>query len=170
MEHRDHISLADFSHLSVHRTDLCAGHELAHRITSQCNDDARIDGFDLTFKIRIARCQLLRLRIAISWRSAFDHVADKNIRAFESGLSEELVEKLSRRSDERAPLFVFIKTGTFANEHDLGIRRTFTRHGFLARMIQRALLTNPTSFATCAKISSALISTPNHPGSSRWHP
>ena len=95
MEHGNHITLAHFPHLPMHCADLGTGHEPAHGIASQRDDDARVDGFDLAFQIRITGDQFLRQRITVAGRPAFDHIPNPDIGALQTGLRQELIEELS---------------------------------------------------------------------------
>src|SRR5215207_879986 len=140
MKHGDHKTVGHFLHLPMDLCDLCAVEEQTHRKAPQRDDDAWIDDLDLVLKIIAgAGFYLIGQRIAIPRWAALDHIRDPDIRTGHACLFEQLVEEFPRRTDEGTSLLIFTCAGSFANEHDLGMRGPLAGDGFLARAMKFAL-------------------------------
>ena len=72
----------------------------------------------------LAGLDLLRYRIAVARRTAFQHVGDVDLFARESDAGEQLLEQLPGGADERDSLLVLVKAGRLAHEHQIGMRLT----------------------------------------------
>ncbi len=119
MEHGNDEMFIDPSHLPMYGRNFHSRHEFCHGEASQGDDDPGIDGIYLPIQVFIAGSQFIRKRIPVSRRPAFDHISNPNIGTFHPSLGEQFIQELSRGSHERTPLFIFIKTRSLANEHDL---------------------------------------------------
>lgn len=119
--------IAQFLGLSVDPGDAFAREILGHRETSQGHNDLRVDRRNLSLQIHRTGVNFVRQGISITGRSTLDDVGDKDIFTFESGLFEQLGQKLARVSNERAPFLIFMPARPFADEHDPRGRRSLTR-------------------------------------------
>src|SRR5687767_1458200 len=93
------------------------GREIAER-----RDDHRLDELDLPEEMRLARRDLLGLRVPVAGRPAFEDVRDEDVRAREADSAEQLVEELPRLPDEGDALLILVKTGRLPDEHEVRIR------------------------------------------------
>src|SRR5262245_16063985 len=85
---------------------------------AECEDHARLDGVELRREEGIARRDLVRLRIAVPFGPAFDHVRDVAVAlTVEADRREHLREELARAPHEGLALLVFLLAGTFAHYH-----------------------------------------------------
>ena len=100
----------------LHRADV--GHELGQRVATQRDDDLGRDGGDLCAQERVTSRYLLLLGIAIARWPMFDDVRYEHVASAEAGGLQELIEELTRRTDERPSLLVFVKARCLAHEHD----------------------------------------------------
>src|SRR5215216_1196977 len=137
MKHWDHKPFADLLHLPMDLGDLRVRDELAHRMTPERHNDTRIDDFNLIVEIIAGtRFDLDRLWIAIPrWTALYD-IGDKYIGACHACLGKQLIQKFARCADKRASLLIFIRTGTLADEHDLGMGGSFSRHRMSPPLIE----------------------------------
>ena len=112
------------------------------RDPAEADDDLRTDQPDLLAQPEDARILLLRLRIAVLRRAAFDHVADIDIApARQADRVEVFVQKLAASADERLAAQILLLAGSLADEHDLRIRHAHAEHEIRARFTQSAART-----------------------------
>ena len=76
---------------------------------------------------------LLRVRVAVARRAAFDNICDPHICAGHASLFEQLIEELSGRADEGSSLLIFTRTRSLADEHDFGAQRPLAGHSLGSR-------------------------------------
>ena len=68
----------------------------------------------------------------------FHRIGDIGLRPVQPRLCCDLVKKLPCRADKGPPAQVFLVTGLFADNHQLGTHRPFPRHGLGRVAMQRA--------------------------------
>src|SRR6476659_1928947 len=110
------------------------GGEVAERA-----DQLGLDQLDLAPEVRLARLDLLRQRVAVPGRTAFQNVAYIDILALQPDPVEELGQQLARGADERDALLVLVKARRLADEHQLSGRRAGAEHDLGAPLGERAL-------------------------------
>ena len=81
-----------------------------------------MDQLDLPPEVRLARLDLVRLRIAVSGGPAFQDVRDVHVRSRQADSGQQLVEQLARGTDKRDSLLVLVEAGGFPHEHQVGVR------------------------------------------------
>src|SRR5207302_11450427 len=84
--------------------------------------DRRLDQLDLPEEVALAGLDLVRLRIPVAGRSTLEDIRDEHVGARQPDAGEQLVEQLSRLSDERQALLVLVEAGRLADEHQLRAR------------------------------------------------
>src|SRR5215469_14682771 len=93
-----------------------------HREGAEPDDDLRPYDLDLPQHVRLARRNLVWLRVSIFRRAALDNVADVHVGAREAHAAlDDVGEELTRAADERLALRVFIGSRAFADKHQLRI-------------------------------------------------
>ena len=78
------------------------------RERAQRDDHLRLDRVDLAEQERLARRDFVRLRVAVLRRAALDHVGDVDVFARQADRLDDLRQQLTRTSDERLALHVFV--------------------------------------------------------------
>jgi hypothetical protein len=73
-------------------------------------------------EVRLARLDLLRVRIAVAGRPALDHVGDIDVRPREADSAQQLLEQLAGLPDERDPVLILVEAGRLADEHQVCVR------------------------------------------------
>ena len=86
---------------------------------AQRDDDLRLDRGELAEQERLARRDLVGLRIAVARRPALEHVGDVDLVALEAHRLDHLRQQLAGAPDERDALHVFIRARRFADEHQV---------------------------------------------------
>lgn len=143
MHHRNDRPAINLARLAVDAHDPLARKPSRHREPPERDDDVRIERCNLCIK-KLGTCiDLFGLWIAIVGRTVLDDVGDEHILTPETGAAQQLGEELSRGSDERSPLAIFVHAWSFANEHDARIGRSFTRYCSGRRTTQCATRTVP---------------------------
>ena len=89
---------------------------------AQRDNHFRLDDVDLLKQKRLARLDFVRFGIAVLRRPALDDVGDVDVLALEIDRLDDLRQQLSRPSDERNALEIFIPAGGFPDEHQRGVR------------------------------------------------
>src|SRR6266487_463864 len=141
MVHGDYESVTHFSHLPMDLGNFRSFEKQAHGETTERNDDAWVDDFNLVLKIIAgASFDFIGQRITVSWRTAFDHIRDPHICACYASLFEQLIQEFPRRADKWTSLLVFMETRSLANEHNLRMSWPFARD---------CLLTGTMKFTFC---------------------
>ena len=115
-------------------------HDGLRRECPEAADDLGTDRRELPAKERIARTDFVRFGVAVVWRPALQHVADVDIFAFEIDGLDNLGQQLSRPSDERQALLVFVKTRRFTHKHEFSVRIPGAEHDMGAFRRQLAAL------------------------------
>src|SRR5581483_12148884 len=82
-----------------------AGEQLRGEVPER-RDDLRLDQLDLAEEMRLAGLDLVRLRVAVSGRAAFQNIRDVHVLAAQADPEQELLEQLSGLADERHALLV----------------------------------------------------------------
>ena len=95
--------------------------EQLRREVAERRDELRLDQLDLPEEVRLARLDLVGLRIAVPRRAALDHVGDVDVGALEADPGEQLLEQLPRLADEGDALLVLVEARRLADEHQLGV-------------------------------------------------
>src|SRR5919204_1852594 len=90
-----------------------------------------------------ARSNLIRHRIPVSRRSMLQNVADENVLSRQIHRAENFCEQLTRRPHEGEALLVFSRARRLADDHELGVRISLTRHGVRRGRVQRAARARP---------------------------
>ena len=142
MEHGHNQASVDAMRLPVDAADAGVGDEFRHREASQGDNHFGVDGFNLAVEIGRAGGQFFRLGVAVARWTAFDHVGDEDILPLETDAGQQLLQKFTGGPHEGASLLVLVETGSFANQHDVGIGRPFAGNGVLAGVAQGAARTN----------------------------
>ena len=96
------------------------------RRVSQRNDNVRPNASNLLAQKRRAGKHLFRTRVAISRRTAFEHVGDIDLLARQACQRQDAVEVLARSAHKGFSLQVFIATRRLAHKHHarMGVART----------------------------------------------
>jgi hypothetical protein len=87
---------------------------------------------------RLARIDLVGLRVAVPRRPRLEHVGDEDVVAREPDLLQELVEELSGAADEREALLVLVHPGRLTDEHEVGVGIARAEDDLGPRLRQRA--------------------------------
>ena len=95
-----------------------------------------IDRGDLRVEILTAIAGFFVRGIPISGWAAAQDVADVKFRANEFAGDNDLVHQLARAADKRFALFVFVRSGSFADEHDLRFGIANPKNGLSPRGCQ----------------------------------
>ncbi len=111
--------------------------ELGGEVAEGC-DERRPDQLDLAEEVRLARLDLLGVRVAVARRTALDHVRDVDVGARETDPVQELLEQLARLADEGDAVCVLVKARSLADEHQVGERVTGAEDDLRARGGERA--------------------------------
>ncbi len=95
-----------------------ASQQQARRGPTEGDDGSRLDGVDLAVEEGLAGGDLVALRGAIFWRSAFDDVADVDVTAWnlEAGL-DHLGEQFAGSTHEGEAAAIFFLARSLADEH-----------------------------------------------------
>jgi hypothetical protein len=94
------------------------------------DDDFRLDDVELPFEMRLAVGHLVPGRIAVSFGTALDDVADVDVLPTHlEPLDDHVGEELPRTADERNAGGVFIGAGGFADETDFRVRAAVGEDG-----------------------------------------
>src|SRR5436309_768738 len=104
----------------------------------QGHDDAGADVLDLTGEEWPAGFDLVRKRVAVPGRPAFDDVADVDVLTPEADLAEQLGQELACSSHERLALLVLVIAGAFPDEHRTGVWVPHAEHDLRAATGQPA--------------------------------
>src|SRR5579862_7938947 len=94
------------------------------RERAESNDHARADQLDLPNEIRLTRRDLLWARVPVRRRSMLEHIADKDVFARQADGGQDLVQELSRLTNEGTTRCILVRPRRFAYTHQLGRRRT----------------------------------------------
>ena len=114
------------------------GEELGGEVAERC-DHLRLDQLDLAEEMRLARLDLVRLRIAVAGGPALEDVRDIDVVAPELDAGEQAVEQLPGLADERDALLVLVEARRLADEHQVGIGRAGAEHHLCAGVRERTL-------------------------------
>ena len=93
--------------------------QIVQRRVAQDDNDLWLYNGDLTQKKWPASMRFLNCRLTICGRPAAIDIPDKNVLALEADAFDYLSEQLSRTSDKRKSLRVFVSARRFANEHQI---------------------------------------------------
>ena len=69
----------------------------------------------------LAGLDLVRLRVAVPGRAAFDDVRDVDVLPAHADPLEQLLQQLPGLSDERDALLVLVEAGRLTDEHEVGV-------------------------------------------------
>ena len=97
-------------------SDQCTGCD-----PSETDDDLRRHRCDLRIQPGSAGFDFIITRVTVMRRTAFDHVGDIDLRSVQVDQFEHGVQQFSGRTYEGDTLQIFLLTGTFSDEQDLGI-------------------------------------------------
>ena len=98
-----------------------AGEELGGEVAER-RDHLRLDQLDLAEEVRLAGLDLVRLRVAVAGRAAFEDVRHKDVVPGNPDSGEQPVEQLPGLADEGDALLVLVEAGSLADEHQVGAR------------------------------------------------
>src|SRR5207248_7661459 len=87
-----------------------AGEELRREVAER-RDHLRLDQRDLAEEMAFAGLDLVRLRISVPGRPAFEHVRDVHLTARETDSRKQPVEQLPGLPHERVALLVLVEAG-----------------------------------------------------------
>ena len=135
-EHPVAVRIAATPHLgdAVVRVEQELGREVA-----QGDDDLWVDEVELLLEEGPARRDLVRQRVPVARRPAFDDVRDVATIAREPDLLEhQLVEQLAGLAYEGLALEVLLLARTLSNEHEIGLRIADAEHHLGAPLRERA--------------------------------
>ena len=109
--------------LAVHARDpeRPPGEELGREVAER-RDHLRLDQLDLAEEVRLARLDLVLLRVAVAGWAALEDVRDVDVLAPELDSGEQPLEQLPRLADEGDALLVLVEAGSLADEHQVGVR------------------------------------------------
>jgi len=114
-----------------------AAQQLRGEVAQRADHD-RLDQVHLPEQVVLARGDLVRVRVAVARRAAFEHVGHKHIFPVHCELTEQRVEQLPRLSDERETHPVLVGPRRLADEHQVGVRVPGTEHDRRAGLVERA--------------------------------
>ena len=123
----------------AHDALICAQDELRREV-AQAHDDVRPHAADLLAQKRRARHDLLGPRVAVSGRTALDHVGDVDLVAREARVAKKRIELVTGGADERLSPQIFVPSGPLAHEHHAGAGIAHAEHQVRARGAERAQL------------------------------
>ncbi|EAU63483.1 hypothetical protein STIAU_7007 [Stigmatella aurantiaca DW4/3-1] len=104
----------------------------------QRHDDLGLDGQQLRAKERLARGNLVGLRVPVARRPAFHHVADVDLVPAEAHRLDHLRQQLSRRADKGHTLDILVFPGPFPHEDEVRARVAHPEDDVLAPRAQLA--------------------------------
>ncbi len=107
------------------------------RHPTEKTDDAGPEQRQLPLEPDVAGLNLLRLRVAIVRRPAFDGVHDIDLIAIQTEGGEHAIQKLSGASDKGQSLAVLLLAGRLADEHEIRMRVAAAEHDMGAAVGQR---------------------------------
>ncbi|HWH76107.1 MAG TPA: hypothetical protein VNT76_02005, partial [Candidatus Binatus sp.] len=94
-----------------------------HGKFAQANDNFGLDQINLFFEERFTSRHFIRLGITILRRTAFNHIANINVLAFDADtFGNDVGQQLSSAADEWFTLQIFVAPRAFTDKHQLGIR------------------------------------------------
>jgi len=97
-----------------------AAQELGREVAQRADHDG-LDQLDLTEQIVLTGRELVRVRVAVVRRPAFERIRNKHIFPVHSDLAEQPVEQLPGLADERQPHPVLVGPGRLPDEHQVGV-------------------------------------------------
>ena len=115
---KDRDSVVELVGFAMSCGDLHIGEEVTKSVTPQRDDDFWFDESDLQLEPGHALFLFFIRRIPIVGWTVFDDIADVYLVAFEADRCEELIEELSRRSDEWPPKLIFFLSRGLPDKHD----------------------------------------------------
>ena len=95
---------------------------------AQGTDDPGADDGQLAFEKRQALLDLAGLRVAVAGRTALDHIANINHFPGKMHGPDDFAQQLAGGPHKGVPGSIFIKPGSFAHEHQPGVRRPLPEH------------------------------------------
>ena len=103
------------------------------------DDQLGLDQLDLAQQVRRALPYLLRLRVAIARRAAFQDVGDIHVlAALQADRGEHVVEQPPGLPDEGLAQPVFLGAGRLADQQPVGVLIADAQHGLLAGLVEAA--------------------------------
>ena len=124
------------------RVDQAAGSDAA-----EADDDFRPDERNLFPQVGDARLLLLRQRVAVFRRPAFDDVGDINILpAGQAHRGEHFIQQLAAAADERLALQILVFAGAFPHKQHLRLRVAHPKHHVMPRSGERTRRAAPAFF------------------------
>ena len=120
---------AQFGHRCVH------GEQVLRGDGAESDDNFGLDDGDLAHEKRGAGFSLIAFWRAIAGRAAFHDVGDVDILAADAHGFDHVVEQLSGATDEGLALCVFVGSGAFADEHQVGVRIADAEDNLLAALL-----------------------------------
>src|SRR5512132_2665796 len=103
--------------------------ELAHRVTAERHDDARLQQGEMALQPYVAGGYLFGQRVAVLGRAMPHDVGDEHLASVQPDVRQELVEELSCGSDEGPTLEILVVSGRLAKEEDPGVGASLPGHG-----------------------------------------
>ncbi len=79
MVHGYYDSAINRSGCAVDLADTSAMNKFSHRVSTQGQDQFWLQSRNLPIQVAIASFQFGRFRVAVPWRTAFDHIGDKDL-------------------------------------------------------------------------------------------
>src|SRR5262245_48082808 len=128
--------------LAVNASDprLLPREELGGEVAKR-RDERWLDQLNLAEQVALAGLDLVRHRVAVPGRPAFQDVRDVDVASLQADAGQKLIEQLPCLADERKALLVLVEARRLADEHQLGVRVTHAEHDL------RAVLREPTALA-----------------------
>src|SRR5436305_10409517 len=93
---------------AVNCADLLTPEELRHRMATECHNDLRLDGSNLPIKVVVTCLNLFRFGITVFRGTALHHVCNEYVCSLHVDARQQFVQELSSRSNEWAPLLIFV--------------------------------------------------------------
>jgi hypothetical protein len=121
------------------------------RAASQGANYFRPDYVNLTEKKRRAGRDFVFFREAIFGRAAFHHIAYVNIFSAQAHGFNHLREQFSRAANEWFAFYIFVVTGTFADENQFGFQAADSKYDVGARFVEFAARAIADGFANKLK-------------------
>src|SRR5215469_10406730 len=102
--------------------------------SAEGHDGLGLDNLDLPKQVWRAGFAFFALGSAIARWTALDDVGDINVFAAQSHRLDHVIQQLSGATDEWLALNVFVGTGSFTDEHQIGTRIAYAKDNLLASL------------------------------------
>ena len=131
--------------------------QLLGRNTAYGKDQLRPDQRDLPIEVWPACGSLIRRRVPVVRRPAFQDIGNENVLPGKPQGQQHLVQKLACPPDERLAAAIFLGARRFANDHQFRFAIAHPEDGLRAAFMQGTTRAMPDSVAECVPIQFGLV-------------